>query len=264
MSGLHAVAEVGPLVRVAQTTGGDTNAETTDIVVIESSREAVSVRVGGGNALIVARVTLQNIAIDRLRLHVMELLRRHVSLAEGTLALDTGSTGVHAVLNAVDVGQGIGLVNWLRHMASARAGSMLKSNGLIAQSRHVDQGLLVVEAAATSTTEMIHLFALQLVLDTLPVGSITDQREYRTNALNKEGALLGLRVVQSSLERLLIVASGNKILVTNLNTIVAVRVAEKLLKTSAIQKFLDKELPSAVFCNTNALRENQPRGKVSD
>lgn len=111
---------------------------------------------------------------------------------------------------------------------------------------------------------MIHLFALQLVLDTLPVGSITDQREYRTNALNKEGALLGLRVVQSSLERLLIVASGNKILVTNLNTIVAVRVAEKLLKTSAIQKFLDKELPSAVFCNTNALRENQPRGKVSD
>lgn len=199
MSGLHAVAEVGPLVRVAQTTGGDTNAETTDIVVIESSREAVSVRVGGGNALIVARVTLQNIAIDRLRLHVMELLRCHVSLAEGTLALDTGSTGVHAVLNAVDVGQGIGLVNWLRHMASARAGSMLKSNGLIAQSRHVDQGLLVVEAAATSTTEMIHLFALQLVLDTLPVWSIANEWKDRADPFDEQSTLRRLSIVQSSL-----------------------------------------------------------------
>ena len=61
---LHAVAEVGPLVRVIQTTSGDANAEATDVVMVESSRKAVSVRVRGGNTLVVTGVALQNIAIN--------------------------------------------------------------------------------------------------------------------------------------------------------------------------------------------------------
>ena len=68
---LHAVAEVGPLVRVIQTTSGDANAEATDVVMVESSRKAVSVRVRGGNTLVVTGVALQNIAVNRLRLHGM-------------------------------------------------------------------------------------------------------------------------------------------------------------------------------------------------
>lgn len=76
---------------------------------------------------------------------------------------------------------------------------MLKSNGLVAQSGHSDHRLLSVEAT-TSTTEVVHLFALQLVLNTLSIGSITDKWEYRTNTLDKECALVGLGVVKSGLE----------------------------------------------------------------
>ena len=115
-----------------------------------------------------------------------------------TLALNTVSIGVHAVLN-VDLGYGASLVNWLRHMASACARTMLKSNRLVAQSRHIGQRLLIVEAAA-STIEVVHLFALQLVLNTLSVGGVTDKWKYRTNTVDKECTLVGLRIVKSGLE----------------------------------------------------------------
>ena len=43
---------------------------------------------------------------------------------------------------------------------------------------------------------------------------------------------------------------------TNLNAIVAVRVAKELFKSSTVQKLLYEELTSIVFRNTNALQED--------
>lgn len=107
------------LVWIIQPTSSDTDAEATDIAVAEFSSKAISMRVRMGVALVVAGVALQNIAVDRLRLHAMQLLRHYVGLAKGALALNTGSTRVHAILDAVDNGERVGLVDWPRHMASA-------------------------------------------------------------------------------------------------------------------------------------------------
>ena len=47
---------------------------------------------------------------------------------------------------------------------------------------------------------MVHLLALELVLDALAVGSVANQRENRANAFDKQRALVGLRVIKSSLD----------------------------------------------------------------
>jgi hypothetical protein len=43
---------------------------------------------------------------------------------------------------------------------------------------------------------------------------------------------------------------------TNLHTVVAVRVTKKLLKSAPIQHFLDHHLASAVLCNADALLDD--------
>lgn len=56
--------------------------------------------------------------------------------------------------------------------------SMSTAHALIGQS-HVDQGLLVLIAP-----EVVHLLALQLVLNPFAVGSIADKRKNRPDAFD--------------------------------------------------------------------------------
>jgi hypothetical protein len=78
--------------------------------------------------------------------------------------------GVKAVLATVDVGQGVRLMLRLRHMAATT--NMGGTHALAAKSKVYHRWWIVV----SSSPKMIHLFALQLVLDTLPVWSVTDKR----------------------------------------------------------------------------------------
>lgn len=96
---------------------------------------------------------------------------------------------IHAILGAIYVGQRIRLMDRLRHVTS---GTMRGSHGLTSQ-RHIDKTLLAV------ATEVIHLFALELVLNTLAVRRITNQREDRTNPFDKKGTLSRLSIVQGGL-----------------------------------------------------------------
>lgn len=64
----------------------------------------------------------------------------------------------------------------------------------MAAESHVDQGLLIVEAS-----EVVHLLALELVLDPLAVRSVANERQDRSDAVDEEGALGGLGVVQGRL-----------------------------------------------------------------
>ena len=70
---------------------------------------------------------------------------------------------------------------------------------LVAES-HVNQGLLVVVAASATTTEVVHLLALQFVLDAFAVWGIPNERKNRTNALDEQSALRRLRIIQSGLQ----------------------------------------------------------------
>lgn len=67
---------------------------------------------------------------------------------------------------------------------------------------HAANGLVVVDvrvAAAATAAVVVHLLPLQLVLDTLAIGRIADERQNGTNALDKKGTLLGIRVIECSL-----------------------------------------------------------------
>lgn len=64
----------------------------------------------------------------------------------------------------------------------------------MATESHIDQGLLIVEAS-----EVVHLLALELVLDPLAIRSVTNEGQDRSDAVDKKGALCGLGVVQGSL-----------------------------------------------------------------
>jgi hypothetical protein len=70
-----------------------------------------------------------------------------------------------------------------------------KSYALIAKS-HAGKDLLTVITAAP---KMVHLVALELVLDTLAVGSVADKWKNRANSLHEEGALGRFGVIQCGL-----------------------------------------------------------------
>lgn len=109
---------------------------------------------------------------------------RGEALAEGRLAL---LHRVKAILCTVNISKRVCLVQ-SRHMTAGSTHSRVtKSN--------IDERLLVV-----IPSEMIHLLALQLVLDTLAIRSVADQRENRPNAFDEKCALVRFSIVQSSLE----------------------------------------------------------------
>lgn len=174
-----------------------------------------------------ARITLQDIAVDRLWLHIMQL-RRNVALGKGALVWESRPTSrVQAVLSSIDLDH-LALVDRvlvyrLRDVTRAgTSGSLMKAHPLITES-HVDQGLVI----ETSAAKMIHLLALQFVLDALAIRSVANQRENRTNAFHKQSTLLWFCIIQCSLGRYQYVSA---IIVwkrhsTNLDTIVTIRIA---------------------------------------
>lgn len=87
------------------------------------------------------------------------------------------------------------------------------------------------------TRELVHGLALKLVLNALSVWGISNEGKDRANTLDKQRTLCRLRIVKGSL-----------------HTIIAVRVAQQLLKACAVQEFIDHHLSCIVFRNSDALR----------
>lgn len=116
---------------------------------------------------VVAGAVLQDVAVDRVRLHL------HVALRDRAL------TTLETVRVAVSIVQ----------VATHSKVGVTKSE--------VGHGGLVV---ASTEARTIKLFPLELVLDPLAVGCVADQREDRSDAFDQERPLRGLSIVQGSLE----------------------------------------------------------------
>ena len=65
----------------------------------------------------------------------------------------------------------------------------------LASQSHANQ-LLVGERS-----KVVHLLALELVLDALAIRSVANQRENRANAFDQQRTLVGLRIIECSLDR---------------------------------------------------------------
>lgn len=135
---LHAVSEAGPLVVIIGSPSAESDApEGTDIVEPRYPRKSVSVRVRRRDALVMARVALQDVAVDRLWLHVMQL-RGDVALVKRALILESRPTSrVQAALSSVDLNHlvlvDLVLMDRLRNVASASTGgSVMKAHSLVA------------------------------------------------------------------------------------------------------------------------------------
>jgi hypothetical protein len=77
---------------------------------------------------------------------------------------------------------------------------MTKAYTLVADS-YVDQTLVIVTIAATAaatsavTSKVVHLLALQFVLNTFTIGSVPNKRKSRMNAFDKQSALIRLSII---------------------------------------------------------------------
>ncbi len=120
---------------------------------------------------------------------------------------------VHAVLCSVELRRG---VHRLRNVARCAVSADTWS----AQC-HGER--LLIE-----TVQLIHLLTLQFVLNAFSVWHIANQGKDRSSVFDEKCALVGFGVVESGLR-----------LVTNLYTVVTIRVAEKLLQTRTIQELFD-------------------------
>ena len=166
----------------------------------------------------VARSALQHVALDRVSLHTVQRGTGVEALSQDALALQRVWTSVVAVRESTRVHGRV------RRSADADAG--------VAKCEVRDGLLAVIRATGVS----IELLALELVLDTLAVGRVTDERQDRADTLNEQCPLVGLSVVERSL-----------------HTVVAVRVTEQLLQTCTVEQFADEHLPRGVFRDADAL-----------
>ena len=176
----HAVAE-RPLVRIRR----DTDRERVHAAVRRHAREATctGVRVRRGETRAVVVRALHHVAVNRVRLEPVKLGR-----VQARAALER----IQSVLGRVRIRQRARLD--VRHMTAAGGAH---AHALIAEG-HVDERLLVVMVASTAAVRVVVL-ALELVLDPLAVGSVPDERQDGADALDEEGALAGLSVIQGSL-----------------------------------------------------------------
>lgn len=177
MSTLHAVRE-RTLVRVRNADG-----ERVDAAVRRHARERASVRVGRRESRTVVVRALHHIAVDRVRLNAMQR-RMHARAA---------LERIQAVLRRVRVRKRASLE--MRHMAASAMSTVGHGHALIAEA-HVDERLLAVMVAPSVRVVVL---PLQLVLDSLPIRRVADERQNRTDALNEERTLSGFRVIQRSL-----------------------------------------------------------------
>jgi hypothetical protein len=119
----------------------------------------------------VARVILKDIPIDRLWLQAVKLRGSQMRLPKRRLVLNR----INAILCSIDISQRIRLVDRLRHLTGGT--SVGKSQALVAEG--VVHHLLIVV-----TSEVIHMFSLQFVLDTLAIWRVPNQRKNRSNAFH--------------------------------------------------------------------------------
>lgn len=174
---LHAVSEGGLLVGVVQRTIDTNSREGVDACV--GTREAsMSVRRRHPGAVV--GVILQNIAVDRMRLDVVQ---RRVVPNEALVLQRRSMVIVHAILGDKVVEVVARMHAVVRAIVDTDVGS---------PDRH---------ARAMISAERIAVLALELVLDTLAIRRVPDERQDGTNALNKQSTLARLRVVQRSLRK---------------------------------------------------------------
>lgn len=169
-------------------------------------------------ALVMGRVSLEDVTVDGLRSQAMKLRRQR-----STVRAARPLKGVQAALSAVHIANRVALEMTPR-----------TAQALVVHS-HVDQsGLLAVVPS-----KLIEMLTLKLVLDALAVGSVTNQGEDRSNAFDKKGTLCGLGVIQGSLD-----------------AVVAVRIPEQLFEASSVKKLLDEHFASGVLRDTNTLLDD--------
>lgn len=212
---LHAVSKRSALVRVIERCARKTNGAK-GTAKATNARES-TVRQAG------VRAALKDIGINRLVAESTVKLRSNMAAVRAirTHAL-RALERVDAILRAINVRQRVALVK--------TSASSNTTHGLTTEGK--DRGLVI----ASASTIVIHLLTLKLVLDTLAVGSVANQRKYRADALDEQRTLVGLGIVQGSLD-----------------TVVSIRVTQQLLETSTVQELLDEDLASAVFGNTDTL-----------
>ena len=130
--------------------------------ITEGIEQTTTETIVRANPLVVARGTLQYIAINTLS--------REMGLSEICLRL---IKTVDVDIAKVNIGEAAW--NARGEMATGCVGWTLVGEG------HVDKMIVATEGVIFYGLN----FALQLVLDTFPIGSIADEREDRTNALDK-------------------------------------------------------------------------------
>lgn len=130
------------------------------------------------------RVALQNVAIYRLGLQTMQS-GADMWLTKGSLTLR------HCIQTiSVNVGQGIMRRYGLRNV-TPRAGRNAKS---LIPKRHINKCMLIM-----ITSEVVHMFALQFVLDPFSIRGVPDKRKNGANAFHKKCSLARFSIVESRL-----------------------------------------------------------------
>lgn len=147
--------------------------------------------------------------------------------------------GMQTPLGAVDLAETVRL----RQSATSSKSDVLRRNA------HVHQGLGVVES---SPERSVQLLPLKLVLNSLPVRSVADQRKHRSDAFNKHGTLSRVSVIQSGLVRVN-GESNVEYHFTHLDTVVSVRIPQKLLESGTVEHLSDQDFSGAMLSNSDAL-----------
>ena len=116
---------------------------------------------------------------------------------------------------------------------------------------------LSAHCAMVTTTVAIDLLALQLVLDTLAVRSVADKRKNRANALDEQGTLAGLSIVECSLRNPRSIHPTQRQTLhhegTYLNTVIAIGISQQFLQAGSVQELSNEHLARAMLGDADAL-----------
>jgi hypothetical protein len=127
--------------------------------------------------------TLHKVRLER---HVMELTALDMQLTKARV----GAEGVEAVLCSIDISKPTALVH-RRQVAPCAKAMRTHAHTVAVHAAH----MVMVGAVA----KVVNLLALKLVLNTLAIGCVADERQDRANTLNEKSTLSGISIVKSSL-----------------------------------------------------------------
>lgn len=171
----------------------------------------VVVTVSGSHAML--RTLLENVAVDALTLHtVMHLLAMHLVLSVHASAILLLLQSVHRSAWVVHLAELARLAQVrLRHMTThARMMSVsVPWTETLVSKIHIHELLLLrvrlvsitISAVLVNTIGVreLHLFTLQLRLDTFAVGCVANEWQNRANPFDKHCSLSRIRIVESGL-----------------------------------------------------------------